>query len=362
MTALKVDYTTGGDPRDNMSEDELAAIRVLELDKLRREVAQQQIGQKDFDEALHPRDDHGRFTDGGGSDSSSSATTPTPKPGEQISLPHTTAEVHALYLKGLNSYKAELQAHGGPANLGFSNNDDPESVVQNMNVDQARPEDVTPEQRAVCEEAAAKFLDNPDMQPLFDAYGKPEIVVASGLITPDAGDAGDDPRAQGVVAQWSNGTIIMYGDTAGDPENNPSVPGFSEAGTDPNLALIHEYGHQIMGVLGYDSSGSASDFRNEFVKALSGIRLDGAYTDQQISEAQDNVNVNAGQFSEYATSSPDEAFAEAFLSLYDLKQSGGSIDESYDDGAAAALHLIENRITADTNNSSQQTLFSRSTP
>lgn len=363
MTTLKVDYTTGGDPRDNLSEDELATIRVIELDKLRLEVAQQQVGQKDFDEALHPRDDAGRFTDAGGS-STPSAAPLTPKPGEQISIPHTTGAIHTAYVDDINRYIKVQEAHGGPGLEG----ENPENIYSQMNVVNATdngPPD--PAQLARCEDAATKFLNDPELQPLFDEYGKPGIVVATGMVTtsdnPSGTFPGENPEDANVVAQWSNGTIFLYAQSAGNPDT-PVTPGFSLAGADPNLALIHEYGHQVMGVLGYDKDGTTSDFRTSFVEALSdGVPLSDHMTQTQKEEFQANVDLETNQVSEYASTSPDEAFAEFFTALYQQQKAGAAIEDSYDGGAAEALRIIRDQIAEDTkDNTAQPTLFTRSNP
>lgn len=348
MTRLEVDYAEGqalSDVQDQMSDDEFAVVMALQ--DARDRIA---IGQKDFDEAQHPRDDHGRWTDAGGGDTS---TTVTPTTGDRVALPTTTAEVRSLYVKDFNAYQEQLLNHGGPTS-------DPaytgETTYNSMNVSAANPEGVTEEQRALCEEAAAKFLNDPAMQPLFDEYGTPGIAIASGMVTPDptgldamrqdAVQPGDDPLASNVVAQWSNGTIFLYGDTAGNPDT-PVTPGFSVAGADPFTSLQHEYGHQILGVIGYDANGNMSDFKESFVNALGdGIPLTDHMSPQQQEEFQSNVDHEAGSVSEYATKSPDEAFAEFFATM---AQDGPNFSvDNFDGGAAEAFRLIQDRITADT--------------
>jgi hypothetical protein len=296
------------------------------------------------------RDDHGRWTDAGGGDTS---TTVTPTTGDRVALPTTTAEVRSLYVKDFNAYQEQLLNHGGPT-------PDPrftgDTTYNSMNVSAANPEGVTEEQRALCEEAAAKFLNDPAMQPLFDEYGTPGIAIASGMVTPDptgldamrqdAVQPGDDPLASNVVAQWSNGTIFLYGDTAGNPDT-PVTPEFSVAGADPFTSLQHEYGHQILGVIGYDANGNMSDFKESFVNALGdGIPLTDHMSPQQQQDFESNVSVETGQVSQYAGLSPDEAFAEFFATM---AQEGNTFDvNNFDGGAAEAFRLIQDRITADT--------------
>lgn len=62
---VEVNYATEqGDPLDNMTDDERATVYALHLAELEAAVARQH-GAKDFTERLHPRDEHGRFTDTG---------------------------------------------------------------------------------------------------------------------------------------------------------------------------------------------------------------------------------------------------------------------------------------------------------
>ena len=338
------------DPLELLSDNEVEQI-------LEREQAQAdgRNGQKDFDEALHPRDDHGRFTDGGGG---GGGTAPiAEKPGEQISFPRTTGQVHTAYVNSMEKYLQNREAHGGPPADYLGSR--PEDVYAAMNIVEARPQDVPDDQRARCEEAAAKFLNDPEMQPLFAEYGRPEIVVADRIVSAE-GQAGEDPANLQVVAQWSNGTIFLYGDTAGNPDTQ-STPGYSTAGADPALSLIHEYGHQVGGTLGYDGDGNPSAFRQSFVEALGGGPIpDWRSTQQEKADFSANVDLNAGQVSEYATSTPDEAFVEFFTALYQLQKAGEDIEATYDGGAAEAVHIIQDQNAKDIGTDpNQQTLFTR---
>jgi hypothetical protein len=285
-------------------------------------------GAKDFTEQLHPRDSHGRFAEVAGE--------------APFDTPTNLGDLFDTFTRGVERYRSLLAAHGGPPEDSFPLS--PEDFYAKMNVDEAKPEDVTPKQRAVCEQAAAEFLAEPRLQPIFDAYGEPEIVAASRLIGSDD-LVGDDPRDRGVMAQYSGGTIFLYGGVAGDPEFATKLvdasPGVSVGGGDLPPTMLHEYGHHVMGVIGYDEFGDDSAFAESFKDAILG---DGT---------EETIAMNTSQLSDYAGYSVGEAFAEAFTTVMDPEF---DIDD-YDGGMRDALQLIVDQIEQDTPDPNQGRLF-----
>jgi hypothetical protein len=293
--------------------------------------------EKAFDPNLHPRDEYGRWTRDGGGGGPLAAVDP----------PDTTAELHDTFTTGVAHYRRLVAQHGGPPEDEFPLS--PEKFYKKMNVDEAHPEDVTDAQRAVCEKAAADFIADPRMQPIFDAYGTPEIVVASRVIGADD-LVGDDPRDKGVMAQWTGGTIFLYGGVAGDPALAERLagesPGFSVGGPELAPSMLHEYGHQMMGVLMFDENGDDSDFINAFKGAVMG-------EGDPRGMSEETARMNTSQLSDYAGYSVNESFAESFATVMDPEF---NIDD-YDGGMRDALQLLLDKIAEDTIDPNQGSLF-----
>lgn len=241
----------------------------------------------------------------------------------RLDTPDTSEEVFDAYKRGWESYRKLLHEHGGP-------NYEDMSVVepfQLMHVEEARVERVDPEQRAVCEQGAKEFLDDPEMQPYFDEYGKPEIVVASKVIGSDK-YAGADPKKFGIVAQWSNGTIFMYAPVVADEEwrQKNQTAGYSVGDGEMRATLIHEYAHQIYGVTGYDEDSKSSQFMNAFEEALTlGTNSPG------------EAEFSASQVSQYATTNEQECFAEFFTEMI----TNPNWADFYDGGTLEAMETMK---------------------
>jgi hypothetical protein len=297
-----------------------------------------QSGRKDFTERLHPRDEYGRWTNTGGSGG------PLAPTWTADAVPKDQAQLEETYVRGFLMVRQEALAHGTSA---FGVEDVPKAFM-GQGMEHAKPEDVPPDERARCEKVAERFMNDPRMQPMFHAYGKPEIVIASGVCSSDK-RGGSDPVKAGVLAQWSFGSIILYGDTTGMSEEQlvayekTTLPGYNATGLDPNESMIHEYGHQIDGVIGTVEDPNDPDMvgpsktKKAFMDALTG-------PSQSPADRRVTMMDNAGQVSDYAVQGgPNEAFAEFYYALMDPNF---NIDD-YDGGAREAFQVLIDRFDAD---------------
>jgi len=248
-----------------------------------------------------------------------------------VPLPRTAEELEVAWEAGTETFYRAIERNGGAP---VEDQKPAERVYRQRNIDAAEPEGVTEEQRERCTSAAAAWYGDDRMQREFSAYGRPPIVVASRLV--GIGDAGEDPAESWVAGQWVNGTIFLYGDVAGNPDA-PAQKGFTVGGNDNRTTLTHEYGHQVMGVVGFDRDGETSDFLLDFMVTMQS-------SEENPGKLQQNLQENAGQISRYAVKGgPAETFAEAFTLLH---QPDFNI-EDYTGGARKALEMLQQKIDAD---------------
>lgn len=346
MTRLTVDYAHEEiDPLDLMTPDELEIERALQWARIEQRARQQKA--KEFDEEAHPRDEHGRFTSGDGA-------APEGPPGTQHlfpvepyivapAIPTSTTEAYDTYIEGIHRFQDRMAERGGPTTYIT----DPAATAEGMNVDLCNVEAVAEDERARCEAGVAAFLDEPRLQGALEAYGRPEFVIAGGLARPDdAEGAGEDPADYGVLAQWSNGTVFLYGDMAGreDPRES-EMPGWGAGPATLESTMEHEYGHQVAMMVGWEADGTPSPMMDGFVSSLIGFDVRaGGYDTRSEEEVGNYVAQSAGQISGYAEQAgAEEAFAEAFVTVmqpdFDI--------ERFDDGARDALELLVGQLKQD---------------
>lgn len=297
--------------------------------------ADQPAGSKAFDPHLHPRDSEGRFAE---------------TPGVAIDvgeadLATTTEEVEAAFDRGTENFYRAIERVGSGLKP-----EDQYTAKQEYglkNIDLAEPEAVPENQRERCERDAAMWLADEQMQRDFTAYGKPEVVVASRLVGEDK-YAGTDPFKTAVAGQWVNGTIFLYGDTAGEPEKIPGTPGYTIGGNDNQATLTHEYGHQIMRVVAFDRTGGLSTFMLAWLAALGGedtTSTGGVSFEFQTPSGLARLKRQSKKISGYAAKGgPGECFAEAYALI---RQPDFDIT-NYTDGVRNALQLLNDKIGEDT--------------
>ena len=265
-----------------------------------------------------PRD-HGRFAESEGASGTDDGAAPTYV---SVEVADTETEVRATYLRGFNDYIGVCQARGNLTDFGLDDRS-ASTTASTMQIDLADPEEVTREQREVCQSAVDEFVNNERMGPVFNAFGMPEFAIASNVIGSDRA-GGADPEEAHVLAQWSNGTIFLYGGTAGEPRDvalatqayeerkaSGEAP-FAIGASDLQSTLMHEYGHQILGVTGYGPTGDPTEVLRGFVASTMG---GGDVQDMTSFERQLAVEMLSEDLSEYAASNPHEAFAEAFAAI-----------------------------------------------
>jgi hypothetical protein len=234
--------------------------------------------------------------------------------GSGTEIVDTAPELHDAYLAGISELE-KVRVGRGLDSMMARDGVSPSQVYGAMNIVQAAPEGVTARQKAEIKKQVDEFTQNPRIESLFQSFGKPRFAVAAKSI--GVSDAGENPFDQGTLAQWSNGTVFLFGPSFGNyvAAEKIAEPGFTLASNGPQWTLRHEYGHQVA-FAGLEHPSPPPD---EFIASMAGgITREDAVDAGRAMKAMDNVRATAKALhSEYSASSIDEAWAEVFTAVTD---------------------------------------------